>query len=41
LHRRVTGIGLYRMLHLVKVLIEQPDGGMQRQTREFGGFRRD
>ncbi|MCK7496606.1 MAG: hypothetical protein MZW92_41115 [Comamonadaceae bacterium] len=29
------------MLHVVTVLIEQADGSMQRQTREFGGFRRD
>ena len=41
LHRRVAGIDVHRMLHVVTVLIEQPDGSMQRQTREFGGFRRD
>jgi transposase len=41
LHRRVAGIDVHRMLHVVTVLIEQPDGTMQRQTREFGGFRRD
>jgi hypothetical protein len=41
LHRRVAGIDVHRMLHVVTVLIEQPDGAMQRQTREFGGFRRD
>ena len=41
LHRRVAGIDVHRMLHVVTVLIEQADGSMQRQTREFGGFRRD
>ena len=41
IHRRVAGIDVHRMLHVVTVLIEQADGSMQRQTREFGGFRRD
>ena len=41
LHRRVAGIDVHRMVHVVTVLIEQPDGSMQRQTRQFGGFRRD
>ena len=41
LHRRVAGIDVHRMLHVVTVLIEQTDGSMQRHTREFGGFRRD
>lgn len=41
LYRRVAGIDVHRMLHVVTVLIEQPDGSMQRHTREFGGFRRD
>ena len=41
LHRRVAGIDVHRMLHVVTVLIEQDDGSMQRQAREFGGFRRD
>ena len=41
LHRRVAGIDVHRMLHVVTVLIEQPDGSMERQTRQFGGFRRD
>jgi transposase len=41
LHRRVAGIDVHRMLHVVTVLIEQADGAMQRQTRQFGGFRRD
>jgi hypothetical protein len=29
------------MLHVVTVLIEQPDGSVQQQTRQFGGFKRD
>jgi transposase len=41
LYRRVAGIDVHRMLHVVTVLIEQADGSMQRHTREFGGFRRD
>jgi len=41
LHRRVAGIDVHRMLHVVTVLIELPDGSMQRQSREFGGFKRD
>ena len=41
LYRRVAGIDVHRMLHVVTVLMEQPDGSMQRHTREFGGFRRD
>jgi transposase len=41
LYRRVAGIDVHRMLHVVTVLVEQPDGSMQRQTRQFGGFRRD
>ena len=41
LYRRVAGIDVHRMLHVVTVLIEQEDGSMQRHRREFGGFRRD
>jgi transposase len=41
LSRRVAGIDVHRMLHVVTVLIEQEDGSMQRHRREFGGFRRD
>lgn len=41
LHRRVAGIDVHRMLHVVTVLIEQPDGSVARHSREFGGFRRD
>ena len=41
LYRCVAGIDVHRMLHVVTVVVEQPDGSMQRHTREFGGFRRD
>ncbi len=41
LHRRGGGIAIHRMLHGVTVLRELPDRTMQRQAREFGGFRRD
>ncbi len=41
MYRRVAGIDVHRMVHVVTVLIEQADGAMQRHTREFGGFRRD
>ena len=41
LHRHVAGIDVHRMLHVVTVLIELPDGSMQRHSREFGGFKRD
>ena len=41
LHRRVAGIDVHRMLHVVTVLIEQPDGSMAKHSREFGGFKRD
>ncbi len=41
LYRRVAGIDVHRMQHVVTVLLEQPDGSMQRETRQFGGFRRD
>jgi transposase len=41
IYRRVAGIDVHRMLHVVTVLIEQPDGSIERSSREFGGFRRD
>jgi transposase len=41
LHRRVGGIDVHRMLHVVTVLIEQPDGSVDKQCRQFGGFKRD
>jgi transposase len=41
LHKRVAGIDVHRMKHVVSVLIEDADGNVTRQTREFGGFKRD
>ena len=41
LHRRVAGIDVHRMPHVVTVVIEQPDGATLQTSREFGGFRRD
>lgn len=41
LHRRVAGIDVHRMLHVVTVLIEQLDGSVVKHSREFGGFKRD
>lgn len=41
LHRRVAGIDVHRMVHMVTALVEQPDGSIERGTREFGGFKRD
>ncbi len=41
LHRRVAGIDVHRMLHVVTAAIEQPDGSIEQFSREFGGFKRD
>ena len=41
LHKRVAGIDVHRMKHVVSVLIEKEDGNLTRHTREFGGFKRD
>jgi transposase len=41
LHRRVAGIDVHRMLHVVTVLIEMADGTIVKHQREFGGFKRD
>ena len=41
LHRRVAGIDVHRMLHVVTAVIEQPDGSIEQISREFGGFKRD
>jgi transposase len=41
LHKRVAGIDVHRMKHVVTVLIEHDDGALNRITREFGGFKRD
>jgi transposase len=41
IYRRVAGIDVHRMLHVVTVVIEQSDGGIELRSREFGGFQRD
>ena len=41
LNRRVAGIDVHRMRHVVTVLIEQPDGSIAKHSLEFGGFKRD
>jgi transposase len=41
LHRRVAGIDVHRMLHVVTVLIEETDGTITKHQKEFGGFKRD
>lgn len=41
LYRRVAGIDVHKMLHVVTAVIEHPDGTIEQQSREFGGFKRD
>lgn len=41
LHKRVAGIDVHRMKHVVTVLIEDDSGQPIKQQREFGGFKRD
>jgi transposase len=41
LHKRVAGIDVHRMKHVVTTLIEDAAGQIGKQTREFGGFKRD
>ena len=41
LYRRVAGIDVHRMLHVVTAVIEHPDGTIEQTSRQFGGFRRD
>jgi len=41
LYRRVAGIDVHKMLHVVTLIIEEPDGTIKQQSREFGGFKRD
>ena len=41
LHKRVAGIDVHRMKHVVTTLIEDDAGHIGKQTREFGGFKRD
>jgi hypothetical protein len=38
LHKRVAGIDVNRILHVVTVLIEGDDGTIIKYKREFGGF---
>lgn len=41
LHKRVAGIDVHRMKHVVTLLVEGAGGQVTKQTREFGGFKRD
>jgi transposase len=41
LYRRVAGIDVHKMLHVVTLIIEEPDDTIKQQSREFGGFKRD
>jgi transposase len=41
LYRRVAGIDVHRMLHVVTAVVECADGTIEQSNREFGGFKRD
>jgi transposase len=41
IYRRVAGIDVHRMLHVVTAVIENPDGTIEQSSRNFGGFKRD
>jgi hypothetical protein len=41
LHKRVAGIDVHCMKHVVTALIEDEAGSIGKHTREFGGFKRD
>jgi transposase len=41
IHERVAGMDVHRMEHVVTVLVEQQDGTLLKDTRKFGGFKRD
>ena len=41
IHERVAGMDVHRMEHVVTVLVEQEDGTLLKDTRKFGGFKRD
>ena len=41
IHKRVAGLDVHRMKHMVTVLIEEKDGTLTKVTRQFGGFKRD
>ena len=41
LYRRVAGVDVHRMLHVVTALVEEEDGTIKQHSQEFGGYRRD
>ena len=41
LHKRVADIDVHRMKHVITALIEDDAGNLSKETREFGGFKRD
>jgi transposase len=41
IHRRVAGLDVHRMKHVITVLIEGEDGSITKHTREFGDFKCD
>ena len=41
LYRCVAGLDMHRMLYVLTVLIEQADGSLSKQQRQFTGFQRD
>ena len=41
IHERVAGMDVHRMEHVVTILVEQEDGTLLKDTRKFGGFKRD
>jgi transposase len=41
LHRRVAGIDVHLMLHVITVLAENEDGTITKYQPSFGGFKRD
>lgn len=41
IYRRVAGIDVHRMLHVVTAVIDNPDSTIEQTSRNFGGFKRD
>lgn len=41
LYRCVAGLDVHRMLYVLTVLMEQTDGSLSKQQRQFTGFKRD
>src|SRR5579871_41445 len=41
IHKRVAGMDVHRMEHVVTILVAQEDGAVVKETRTFGAFRRD